>query len=89
MGQALSMAARHEITKKYAREYAGAANKERGPIQDESWWASGWSRANARRAKPRTSQPPCASTVGCSTGACSQRVCRCAGCRVGPDWDRR
>jgi len=34
MGQALSMPARHEITKKYAREYAGAANKEPGPIQD-------------------------------------------------------
>jgi len=50
MGQGLSMAARHEITKKYAREYAGAAKKERGRMLDELVGVSGWSRANARRA---------------------------------------
>ncbi len=44
------MAARHEITKKYAREYAGAAKKERGRMLDELVGVSGWSRANARRA---------------------------------------
>ncbi len=44
------MAARYEITKKYAREYAGAAKKERGRMLDELVGVSGWSRANARRA---------------------------------------
>ena len=45
----MSMAARPEITKKYARENAGAAKKERGRMLDELVGVSGWSRANARR----------------------------------------
>jgi len=50
MGQGLSMAARHEVTKKYAREYAGSAKKDKGRMLDELVGVTGWSRANARRA---------------------------------------
>lgn len=50
MGQRLSMAARKEITKKYARQYASAAKKDKGRMLDELVGVTGWSRANARRA---------------------------------------
>src|SRR5664280_286419 len=50
MGQRLSMATRHEITKKYAREYARASKKDKGRMLDELVAVTGWSRANARRA---------------------------------------
>lgn len=50
MDQGLSMAARREITKKYAREYARASKKAKGRMLDELTGATGWSRANARRA---------------------------------------
>ncbi len=50
MGEGLSMAARQEITKKYAREYAAAAKKDKGRMLDELVGVSGWSRANSRRA---------------------------------------
>lgn len=43
------MAARREITKKYAREYAGGSKKERGRMLDELVATTGWSRANARQ----------------------------------------
>jgi len=50
MGEGLSMAARQEITKKYAREYASAAKKDKARMLDELVGVSGWSRANSRRA---------------------------------------
>ncbi len=46
----MSMAARKEITKKYARAYASAAKKDKGRMLDELVGVTGWSRANARRA---------------------------------------
>src|SRR5659263_268351 len=49
MGSGLSMGARREITKKYAREYASASKKVRGRLLDELVATTGWSRANARR----------------------------------------
>lgn len=50
MGSRLSMSARHEITKRYAKEYRGALKKEKGRLLDELVAVTGWSRANARRA---------------------------------------
>ncbi|WP_114907172.1 hypothetical protein [Ornithinimicrobium murale] len=44
------MAARHEVTKKYAREYAAASKLRKGELLDELIGVMGWSRANARRA---------------------------------------
>ncbi|MDQ3276199.1 MAG: DDE-type integrase/transposase/recombinase [Actinomycetota bacterium] len=44
------MATRHEITKKYAREYGGASKLGKGRMLDELVAVTGWSRANARRA---------------------------------------
>jgi len=44
------MATRHEITKKYAREYKRASKKDKGRMLDELVAVTGWSRANARRA---------------------------------------
>lgn len=44
------MAARQEITKKYAREYASASKKVKGRLLDELVAVTGWSRDNARRA---------------------------------------
>jgi hypothetical protein len=49
MGFGLSMGARREITKKYAREYASASKKAKGRLLDELVATTGWSRANARR----------------------------------------
>jgi hypothetical protein len=49
MGCELSMGARREITKKYAREYASASKKVKGRLLDELVATTGWSRANARR----------------------------------------
>lgn len=46
----MSMATRHEITKKYAREYQRAPKKQKGHLLDELVGVTGWSRANARRA---------------------------------------
>ncbi len=44
------MASRREITKKYAREYAGAGKVEKGRLLDELVHATGWTRDHARRA---------------------------------------
>ena len=46
MGWELSMAARREITKKYAR----AGETEKGRLLDELVHATGWTRDHARRA---------------------------------------
>lgn len=43
------MAARREITKKYAKSYGQASKKEKGRMLDELCAATGWSRDNARR----------------------------------------
>lgn len=43
------MAARFEITGRYADQYARASKKERGQILDEVVAVTGWSRDNARR----------------------------------------
>ena len=44
------MAARREITKRYAREYQRASKKQRGVLLDGLCQATGWSRDTARRA---------------------------------------
>lgn len=44
------MAARREITKKYAQEYSRASKKVKARMLDELVAVAGWSRANARRA---------------------------------------
>ena len=44
------MAARREITKKYAKAYGQASKKQKGRLLDELCSATGWSRDNARRA---------------------------------------
>lgn len=49
MGSELSMAARVEITQKYARAYVRASKKDRGRLLDEVVAVTGWSRDNARR----------------------------------------
>ena len=49
----LSMSARREITKKYAREYQRASKKQRGVLLDGLCQATGWSRDNARRGRSR------------------------------------
>ena len=46
----MSMAARKEITKKYAKEYECASKTDKGRMLDELVTVTGWSRANARRA---------------------------------------
>jgi hypothetical protein len=50
MSQELSMAARREITKKYARAYGVASKGEKGRLLTELCASTGWSRDNARRA---------------------------------------
>lgn len=44
------MAARREITKKYAREYQKAGKTEKGRLLDELVHTTGWTRVHARRA---------------------------------------
>jgi hypothetical protein len=46
----LSLAARREITKKYAREYARAGRQEKGRMLDALVTTTGWTRDHARRA---------------------------------------
>lgn len=57
MGSELSMAARVEITAKYARAYAKASKKERGLLLDEVVAVTGWSRDNARRRLAQAAKP--------------------------------
>ena len=44
------MAARREITKKYAKAYGQVSKKEKDRLLDELCATIGWSRDNARRA---------------------------------------
>jgi hypothetical protein len=50
MSKELSMAARREITKKYAREYSKANRAEKSAMLDALVSATGWTRDHARRA---------------------------------------
>ncbi|MEO7589059.1 MAG: hypothetical protein ABIS84_13655 [Arachnia sp.] len=50
MSRELSMAARREITKKFARLYAQAGKAEKGRLLDALVEATGWARDHARRA---------------------------------------
>lgn len=43
------MRARHEITKKFAKQYQAATKKDKGKLLDEVCSITGWSRDNARR----------------------------------------
>ena len=57
MGSELSMAARVEITQKYARAYAQASKKTRSELLDEVVAVTGWSRDNARRRLSAAARP--------------------------------
>ena len=57
MGSKLSVSARVEITKKYARAYAKASKKDRGRLLDEVVAVTGWSRDNARRRLSTAAKP--------------------------------
>lgn len=57
MGSELSMHARHEITKKFARQYRDATKKDKGLLLDEVCAITGWSRDNARRQLRAALQP--------------------------------
>lgn len=57
MGCEFSVAARVEITKKYARAYAKASKKDRGRLLDEVVSVTGWSRDNARRRLSAVAKP--------------------------------
>jgi hypothetical protein len=43
------MAAKHEITRKFALAYAGASKRDKSRLLDEVCAIAGWSRDNARR----------------------------------------
>src|SRR5690625_2950111 len=49
MGSGLSMRAKHEITRKFARQYAAAEKGAKSGLLDEVCAITGWSRDNARR----------------------------------------
>lgn len=49
MESGLSMRAKHEITRKFARQYAAASKRDKGKLLDEVCAITGWSRDNARR----------------------------------------
>lgn len=51
------MAARAEITAKYARAYAKASKKDKGRLLDEVIAVTGWSRDNARRRLAKAAAP--------------------------------
>jgi hypothetical protein len=50
VSQELSMTARREITKKYARQYAKAGKADKGALLDALVATTGWTRDHARRA---------------------------------------
>lgn len=49
MGSGLSMRAKHEITRKFAKQYAAAEKHAKSRLLDEVCAITGWSRDNARR----------------------------------------
>ena len=49
MGNGLSMAAKHEITRKFALAYAAAAKRDKSRPFYEVCAITGWNRDNARR----------------------------------------
>lgn len=51
------MGARVEITRKFAREYAGSPRKVKGRLLDEVVAVTGWSRDNARRRLTQAARP--------------------------------
>ena len=51
------MAARAEITAKYARAYLKASKKDKGRLLDEVIAVTGWSRDNARRRLAKAAEP--------------------------------
>ncbi len=57
MGNGLSMTAKHEITRKFALAFAGAAKRDKGRLLDEVCAITGWSRANARRQLTAAGKP--------------------------------
>src|SRR5690625_6717205 len=57
MGSRLSMAARAEITVKYARAYLKASKKDKGRLLDEVIAVTGWSRDNAPRRPAKVAAP--------------------------------
>jgi len=71
MGQGLSMAARHEITKKYTRAYTSAAKKDRGRMLGRSrgshWLVAGQHPAGDRH--DQQAQGPGAGSHTQATGA--------------------
>ena len=71
------MAARREITKRYAREYQRASKKQRGVLLDGLCQTTGWSRDNARRAIRNASA---------RRGSASQQTRKARGRKYSYDW---
>ena len=57
MGNGLSVAAKHEITRKFSLAYAGASKGDKSRLLDEVCAVTGWSRDNARRALKMARKP--------------------------------
>ena len=84
MGWELSMAARREITKKYAR----AGETEKGRLLDELVHATGWTRDHARRAIRSANARKGAARPGTQTETAEVLLRRAAGVAesVGHHW---
>jgi hypothetical protein len=57
MRDGLSMSSRVDVTRRYARGYAGAGKGEKGRLLDEVTAVTGWSRDNARRRLAGAARP--------------------------------
>ena len=76
------MAARREITKKLAREYAGASRTGKGEVLDTLVATTGWTRDHARRAIRHASSgsgQPVTGNAGHGRGSTPTTLCRAAG----------
>ncbi len=51
------MTAKHEITRKFALAFAGAAKRDKSRLLNEACAITGWSRANAGRQLTATGKP--------------------------------